>query len=227
MVEEVERASGIEIVVEVTSARVRYLPDQPDTMACKFSPHGAKFLIPTLDYFPDGSVLHELLHIRRFLVDGVPSLSDCDTYEHWRPSFAAGLTRLDNSLEHLIIVPEELHIRPDRKEHWERVMTHMWNGLANESFSEVDRQQQALINWVFLRHVIPDSPVRTSATSVLEKFNLSNLAQRFYEALIPNLSNKEDLVRECFNHLELPLEMACLEYIDIHNGIRKEVPLVQ
>lgn len=227
MAEEVERAGNVEIIVEVTSNRVRNLPDQPVSMACEVNLHGATILIPTADYFPDGAVLHELLHVRRFLVEGIPFLIDCETYEPWSPNLASGLVRLDNSLEHLIIVPEELEIRPDRKEHWERVMTHVWKQLAKYDFSEADQQYQALINWAFVQHVLPDGPVRAYAMTVLKNFSLYDSAQRLYEALIPILSNKENAVRVCFNHLELPLEMACLEYIDIHTGGRREVSLAQ
>ncbi|MQR00975.1 hypothetical protein [Glaciimonas soli] len=225
LVEEIERASRVKITVEVDSARARNIPSQPDTMACEFSPHGAKLLIPTSDYFPDGSVLHELLHVRRFLVEGIPCLVDCLTYQHWRLYFAAGLIRLDNSIEHLIIVPEELRIRPNRREYWERVMMRLWDELALDRLTELARRELALINWAFIEHVLPGSAVQSYARVVLAKFDLTDRAQRCCDELIPSLQDKESAIRVCFSHLELPLEVASLEYIDTHAGTRREVPL--
>jgi len=226
LAEEVERASGVEVVVRVAPERARNLTDQSAPLACEANPNGAELLIPSPDYFPDGSVLHELLHVRRFLVEGVPRLVDCGAYEPWSPHIRTRLTRHDNSIEHLIIVPEELMRRPERGEHWERVMKRIWKELAVEGLCEVDRRQAALANWCFIQHVLPDSDVLTCAWVVLGHFGLGDSAQRFSEALIPVLSSKEMAVRVWCEHLGVPLEMAALEYINTHNGTSTEVSLV-
>ena len=224
--EEVERASGVEVVVRVAPERARNLTDQSAPLACEVHPNGAELIIPTPDYFPDGSVLHELLHVRRFLVDGVPCLKVCESYEPWSPNIRTSLTYHDNCIEHLIIVPEELMRRPERREHWEIVMKQTWKGLAAEGLCEVDRRQAALANWCFIQHVLPDSDALTYARAVLARFGLSDSAQRFSEALIPILSEKEMAVKVWCEHLGVPLEMISLEYINTHNGTRTEVPLI-
>lgn len=226
LAEEVERGSGVEVVVKVDPDRARSLPDRPDTLACQVNMTGAELLIPAPDYFPDGSVLHELLHVRRFLVEGVPRLTVCETYEPWSPGIRTSLTLQDNSIEHLLIVPEELRRRPERREHWERVMKRVWKELAADGLSEVDRRQAALANWVFIQHVLPNSAILPCARAVLERFDLSDVAHHFCEALMPVLSDKEGAVRVWFEHLHAPLEMASFEYLNTHDGTRKEVPLV-
>ena len=226
LAEEVERASGVEVVVRVEPERARNLTGQSDPLACEVHPNGAELIIPTPDYFPDGSVLHELLHVRRFLVDGVPCLTDCESYEPWSPNIRSSLTYHDNCFEHLIIVPEELMRRPERREHWGRVMKRVWKGLAGEGLCEVDRRQAALANWCFIQHVLPDSEVLTCAQVTLDHFDLGDSALRFSDALIPVLSDKEMAVRVWCEHLGVPLEMVSLEYINTHNGTSKEVPLI-
>lgn len=226
LAEELEQASGVNVVVELAPDRANILPDQPVSLACVVYPHGAKILIPAQDYFPDGSVLHELLHIRRFLVDGVPRLTVCETYEPWSPEISKSLTLQDNSIEHLIIVPEELSLRPERREHWERVMKRVWQQLDADGLSEMDRRQSALANWFFIQHVLPESAVLPLARIVLDRFDLSDLAKCFWEALLPVLSVKERAVRVWFEHLDVPLEMVSLEYLNTHDGTRKEVPLI-
>jgi len=49
--------------------------------------------------FPDSSVLHELLHIRRFIVDDVPQLAVCHDYFFDDPNFETRVSKLDNNLE--------------------------------------------------------------------------------------------------------------------------------
>jgi hypothetical protein len=227
LAEEVERASGVEVVVKVAPDMARGLPDQPAALACEVFPTGAELLIPAPDCFPDGSVLHELLHVRRFLNEGVPRLTDCATYAPWSSHIRRSLALQDNCLEHLVIVPEELLRRPERRAHWERVMQRVWKELAADGLSEVERRQVALANWCFIQHALPDSAVLPCALAVLERFGLSNLAQRFYEALAPVLSDKERAVRVWFEHLGVPLEMASLEYLNTHDGTRKVIPLLQ
>lgn len=67
IIEEVEQASSIEITVTVDPSRMRGILDQTGPMACEMNDHGATILIPSPDQFPEDSVLHELLHIRRIL----------------------------------------------------------------------------------------------------------------------------------------------------------------
>lgn len=226
LAEEVERLSGVEVVVKVSPDRARNLPGKLDTLACRVSPNGAELLIPAPGYFPDSSVLHELLHVRRFLVEGVPRLTDNLTYEPWSPDIPTSLILHDNSIEHLFVVPEELQRRPERRKYWECVMKRAWKELAANELNEVDRQQSALANWVFIQYVLPASKVLPLARDVVEHLNLSDLAQRFCEALLPVLSDKESTVRVWFEHLDVPLGAASLEYINTHDGTCTEVPLI-
>jgi hypothetical protein len=130
-------------------------------------------------------------------------------------------------MEHLIIVPEELRRRPERQAHWERAMKQVWDTLAADGTNEIDRRQGALANWMFIQHVMPGSAVRTSALAVLDRFGFRESAEGFFKALVPVLTDKERLVRVWFEHLNIPLEMASLRYLNAWGGLRKETPLIQ
>ena len=54
-------------------------------MACEIDEHGARLLIGNPAYFPDASVFHELQHIRRILLEGVPRIVVCEGFEPWSP----------------------------------------------------------------------------------------------------------------------------------------------
>lgn len=118
LVTEIERECSIEIGVRVDPARVRERPDRSDTMACDMSEDGATILIPAEDHFPDGSVLHEFLHIQRFLLQGVPRIGADLSWSGWNIDFEQSLTTIDNRLEHLVIVPREIDLRPERTQHF-------------------------------------------------------------------------------------------------------------
>jgi len=211
--EELEQAIGFEIVVKVNRHKPRCASDEPGGLECEVDQSGAKILIPEPDWFPDGSVLHELIHIRRFLVEGIPLLVDNEAHERWNPCVSTAVTYHDNCMEHLIIVPEELRLRPARQAHWERATKQVWDTLAADGTHEIDRRQGALANWMFIRHVMPGSAARAFAMGVLDRFGFRESAEGFFEALVPVLSNKEQLVRVWFEHLNIPLETASLLYL--------------
>ena len=79
---------------------VREVPERKN-LGCEIENYT---ILTPQDKFPDSSVLHELLHIRRFLVDGVPRLVVCAEYDPVDPSFETRVTKLDNNFEHLFIV---------------------------------------------------------------------------------------------------------------------------
>lgn len=225
LVYEIEQSSGIEIEIKVDPSRARRVPDQADPLACEVDEYGAKVLLPKADYFPDGSVLHELLHIQRFLSHGIPRIVTNGDFEGWTHELDTALTGLDNSLEHLIIVPEELRRRPPRRAHWERILGRVFDELPSLRLSEGDRNRQALINWAFISHVLPESRVIERARAVMEGFGLEERAQRFATAIVQSLDSKVTLVAVAFQHLQLRLESACLEYLDSRTGRSEEIPL--
>lgn len=223
LVATIEEYCGVEISVTVDPSRSCRIPNEPDPLACEVAKDGAQILIPTAEVFPNASVLHELLHIRRFLLDGVPRIVICDDYDDWTPQRQTALIGLDNSLEHLLIVPEELQFRPKRKEYWGRVIHRALNRLALENLPLIDRERYILINWVFLQHVLPGSDLNSQASALIEKLGINDRAARMADALLPALNFKESAVRICFEHLQLPLDIGCLEYIDIRNQSSHEI----
>lgn len=227
LVGEIEEASGVEIIVVVDSERAHGTLAQPCSLACQVNAHGATLLIPAPEHFPDSSVLHELLHLRRFLLSGVPRISVCNDYPSWTLEFEIALTGLDNALEHLIIVPEELQHRGERGVYWRRIMLRVLADLQSPALSKDDRERHALIGWVFIQHVLPDPELMDTAATLIDRLGIQDRAARLVDELIPSLHSKERTVRICFEHLHLPIEAGCLEYIDCLNVSVREVPLAE
>ena len=217
---EIEKKCAIELKVEVDADR--------KCLACEMNQHGARILTPSAGHFPDDSVVHELLHIRRVLLDGIPRIVVCKDYDNWTPGLETALTGLDNSLEHLVIVPEELKCRPKRSSYWEDKASIKLADLPTVNYSdEKDRERWALMTWVFIHHVLNNEVLDQQAWLLIESLGVSGQASILAAVLPALLHSKEKVVLNCFEHLCLPLDIASLEYIDIQNRDIREIPLAQ
>lgn len=218
LVQGMEQQSGIAIQVEVNPAR-------GGTMACDVDEHGATILVAREEFFQPASVMHELLHVRRFLVDGVPQIVANDDDQDLPPELYAALTNLDNSLEHLIIVPEEIARIPARRQYWAGVMTRKLQAIRVNPLNPDDRRRHALVNWLFIHHVLMERPQILAADSLLDELELRHEADAFRDAIIPALAVKEETVRRCLAQLNIPFATAGLKYIDIRARRSRAVAL--
>jgi hypothetical protein len=211
-VSDIERQSAIEIQVEVDELRAKKDLGEINTLACDIDETGARILIPSADYFPEGSVLHELLHIDRFLVQGVPQISVCE--EYWCPELESAFTDVDNTLEHLVIVPEELRRRPDRKHYWVRVMERTIEKIGSDQLQQPDRDFLAVYSWTFVRRVLGQAQLERLAWGTIESLDLIKRANAYWETVVPALDRKEDATRALTDVFNLAVEAICLNYLD-------------
>lgn len=214
LVEEVEKASGVSVVVTVRPG---------ERVSCQPSPSRGEIFTPAPEVLVDGAVVHEVLHLRRFLVESVPLLVVRDDYEQWQPGLESSLTMQDNAFEHLMVVPEELQRCPERRDYWDQKMLERWNEIRE---STGDNSEVAAALWAFVLHVIPDSEAHVLAHDVLTQLGYLQLAERFSAAVLPALPHKEEAIRIWFDELGIDPNMVAFEYLYTHRGARKQVPLV-
>ncbi|TXG99900.1 MAG: hypothetical protein E6R08_00265 [Nevskiaceae bacterium] len=166
---------------------------------------------PSNGYFPDGAVRHEVLHAARFHLEGVPKIALADE-EPWNQGLADALTHLDNAIEHLIIVPVELHHHPERRPHWEAMLREVCSGLPG--VPPEHRRLAVFMHWTFLRHVLPGSPQIEVIKAFAMAHDLFDAAQRFAGQLLAAAHCKEEMARLIFlTSPELPKQHAAFEYI--------------
>ena len=118
---EVEKSAGVDIKVIPDVKQNGGGSTGQGKLAIAINAQSIQLFAPTNGYFPDGSVRHEVLHVLRFHVEGVPKLVLAKD-EEWDKRFSDGLGELDNVIEHIIIVPIELRFHPERRIHWEVLM---------------------------------------------------------------------------------------------------------
>ena len=59
--------------------------------------------------------------------------------ELWSPRLVDSLVAQDNALEHLVMVPREVEVLPERRAYWEAKMVRIWSDLAAGKGSPADR----------------------------------------------------------------------------------------
>jgi len=205
---EIECQSNVEINVIVDN-------DRTGSLACKVNECEASIRVPA-NFFPESSVLHELLHIRRFLVEKVPQISLREDYFNSRLDRI--FTGIDTNLEHLVIVPEELKCRPKRNTYWVDAIRSKWAQLNQERFNNDFDNFDAAYDWVFIRHVLDDQDLLKEALSIIESAGLAGSANKLYDGLLENLSSKEEMVRICIDEFDLHKQYMALDYFDSVNG---------
>lgn len=218
-VREVERAGAVDIVVVLDPQLNGRGPSGQGILAVEIGARRNLLRAPTNGYFPDAAVRHEVLHVKRFHVDGVPKLALADT-EEWDKGLSDALGDLDNAIEHVLIVPEELRFHPERREHWEAVMGHVCAGLRDVPAAE--RALAICMHWTFLRHVLPGSPAVKVARNFATEHALLELADCFAEEFLSVAASKEELVRLVFLRFpDVPKNRAALEYVNSITGTRQ------
>lgn len=217
-VQDVETQSGLVIQVSLDADLNTGGPFGNGKLKVDIDVNTVTLHAPTNGYFPDGAVRHEVLHVRRIHVEKVPRLSLAE-HVNLAPEFEKGLVQVDNALEHLAIVPTELALHPERREHWEAVMHRVWtHDIPNEQ-SSLGQRVGACLNWTFLRLVLPDSPMVAAAGSWLNDQQLRTEADAFCDAVQLALPDKVAVTATFFNKFsEIPRHQAALEHMDSVNG---------
>lgn len=179
---------------------------------------------PTNGYFPDGAVRHELLHMKRFHVDGVPKLAAAATPWGTPAISPDAMGALDNAIEHIVIVPWELQEHPERREHWEAVLQGVCDQLLDIPPEEL--RLAICMHWTFVRHVLPGSRQAEIVRAFAVEQDLFEGADRFADQFIAAAACKEDLVRLLFHSFpEIPREHAALEYLSSGTGtVQRAIP---
>jgi hypothetical protein len=96
--QQVERHTGTPIEF-VADEKLNFCgPTGQGMLRVRVGPPPVHIYVPTNGYLSNGAMWHELMHVRRALVDSVPFITSANGYAN----------DLENAIEHLFIVPEEI-----------------------------------------------------------------------------------------------------------------------
>ena len=218
-IREVERQAGVEIEVLPSLKQNARGPIGQGLLEIVINAQNIQLFAPTNGYFPNGAVRHEVLHVHRFHIEGVPKLVLAENQE-WDRSFSEAIGNLDNAIEHLKIVPMELEFHPERREHWEAVMRNICSQLPDVPESE--RRLAVSLHWTFLRHVLPNSPQVEIVRNFAAQHKLLEIAHHFADQFLVEAVSKEQMASILFQTFpELPKTRVAFEYINTVTGTRQ------
>jgi hypothetical protein len=168
-------------------------------------------------------VPHELLHIRRNWCDGIPQLHP--KVNDQRQITVCG--NVDNTLEHLIIVPQEADYGADNSDYWKQVARAKWQGYPWPQIGindQTGRRGNALLGRLELE-LAPDAEITALAARGLAREGLTEEAERFAARIRQLLHNKPRAISCAVRFLGLPRDKVHLVYFDIRIRSRRTAPL--
>lgn len=225
LVKEIEDFGATEIQVRPTPAPASESTQSPKPVMLVASEQGATLLCRDVNNLRPQSVLHELLHLRRYWIDFVPQILPVDDLDGEKTKLA---NQIENTLEHIIIIPKEREygFEPDAsyretsKRNWE---TYPWPNI-DEPWA---RRKNCLLNWLTTYFLVQDQAIRQSAERCLKQEGLLGEAENFAHKIERVLDSKEQCIGAAIRFLQIPRQEAAMVYLDIRSQktIRKPVPL--
>jgi len=224
--EQLEAFSGTHIEVRISNSRVDRLrgeidPD-PGGPACQLTETEAVVWVRDFATVDPQGFLHELLHIERYWVAGVPQIvalaPDVD-----RTKITSGI---ENALEHLHVVPGEAMYGfdpyPYRNENSRRLWAaYPWPTITNRDA----RRRNCLLAWVTVDHLVTNLDVKLKARQVLDEEGFRDEAEALSRRLGQLKGDKERSLAAVVRFLDIPRPDVQLVYLDVQNRQRRLVPV--
>jgi hypothetical protein len=218
VIQDVEEACGFEIDVETDEERV--------TLACRINPTSAAVIVPGEDLFKDAAVWHEIMHIKRILVDGEPRLEVGDGMV-WNDAFRAGLENLDNTIEHFYIVPEELQRYPNRLARWQQRVLLQVQGLAGNHLPALEKDIGVRILYALDVIGINNAALTASVEAAVQLHSTMAMATRLVNGVRAVLGDKAEVARVIVREFGFADDSVTLEYLNPASGQTTHEPLFE
>jgi hypothetical protein len=200
---EIESFIEKEIEIEVQAS-------EREILACNVEGDSPKIILPRDNYFPDSSVLHELIHIRRFLVEGVPSLTVSKNF--WSKNLEQGFLAIDNDLEHLHVIKEEVSRRPNRVQRWLEALNQTIFRVEQSSLTEIEKDCALVRLFLLLEIAVMNQDLSNKARKSIKNPKINSSMDEFLMTIKEHLNSKEDVSKLLIDLFELQKFYPCLEY---------------
>ena len=224
LVREIEAFASSEIDLRAAPSPSIQAAGAARTVALIASETGATLLYRGEEEFQTPAVLHELLHLRRYWIDYVPQLVPLADPQGDKTKIA---NQIENTLEHLIITPQEarygfdpyVSLNETARQNWQ---AYPWSDIT-ESWA---RRKMGLLNWLTTRLLVGDEDVKALARECLQQEGLFDEAENFAGKIERSKSSKERCISTAIRFLRIPRAEAEMIYLDVKNRrlVRKPVP---
>jgi len=221
LVKEIESFSGKEITLHQNSAPVSPTDPNPEAMSRCVSESRAEIYYRNTNVDMHGFV-HELLHIRRWWLEGIPQILPAIGSDD---SNVTVTSQIENSLEHLVIVPQEEDFGFEPYEYWNRTHRAIWEKFDAATLDDFVIRKHCFLGWLSIKKLVTDPEVRQLAEDKIAAVGLLKEANKFKAKIDRYANSKERQLSTVVRFLGIPRSEVVLVYFDIRNGRRTEVPV--
>jgi hypothetical protein len=221
LVDRIESFARHEISVAVDTRPVSPRSPNPDRLAARVTEREATILLRSSDVFPPHDVLHELLHIERLWLEGIPQVLPLHD-----PELGTVTSAIENALEHLVIVPREADYGFDPYPYWNETSRRNWQAYPWPTISDAStRRRNCLLFWLTASQLVNDDGVKALAERSLTDEGLLDEARRFSARIVEKLASKPQAISAALRFLKIPPADVHIVKFDIQNERWEPVPI--
>lgn len=217
LLEKLESLAGREIAFAAYATPPDPSEVNPDAPATEMTAAGARILMRDGSAIPPQGVTHELLHVERYWMQGVPQLYPAN------PAFFKNCGQMENAMEHMVIVPREADYGFEPFGHWNETYRRTWVGDPVPATMHPDiRRMKCLMGWLATQ-VISDDAVKDMMAKAIISAGHMDEAERFKKRMNEFIGSKEKMVQCLARFMKIPQGGVVLRYFNAQAGtIRDE-----
>lgn len=223
LVDEIEKFSGREIAVHPNPRPVSPTDPNPEAMGCAVSESRAEIYYRNTNVDVHGFT-HELLHIRRWWVKGIPQILPTSSSAE---SNVGVTSEIENSLEHLTVVPQEAQFGFEPFEYWNRTSLANWKGFNADTFDKFALRKNILLGWLTINNLVNDPEVKQLAERKIISAGYLREAKLFQRKIDKYSRSKEKQLSVVVHFLRIPRSEVEMVYFDVQNGRRIVRPVAK
>lgn len=222
LVDRIENFAGREIVVEVDTRPVSPSDPNPDRLAVEVDEKSAVLYIRAVDAFPHHGVVHELLHIERHWVEGIPQVLPLEDDAN-RLQITS---HIENALEHQVIVPKEAEYGFEPFGYWNQTALRNWTQYPWPDVKDAwARRKNCLLGWLTVSTLVTDQSVKDHVKACLRQERLSDEAEKFATKIGKTIGSKPQAVGIVLRFLKIPVDEVELVKFDVVREKRISIPI--
>jgi hypothetical protein len=188
LVTKIESFASMAIEVAVDTRPVSDTDPNPDRLAAEVTERNATILLRAPESFPSEAVTHALLHIERYWNGRIPQIVPVADQTGSRFTITSAI---ENTLEHLVIVPRQERFGVDPYPYWARTSRENWSRYPWPTMTSSDaRRRNCLLGWLTAKYLTMDEALQADVRACLRQERLLGEAERFSEKIMRTISTK-------------------------------------
>ena len=190
--------------------------------SCQLDAESATIYLRDLDAIDVAATLHELLHIQRNWPERAPMIIPKE--ENSEP-LVQRVGRLDNQLEHLVIVPRQKLYGFDATAQWNAKLGEKLEIKFWEKQDVRDQRLNLLLTHLTIDFLVTDDAVRSAMRRILENEGLIAVAEDLSAEIRIDITDKERMTAAAARNFPFPPDFAQLIYFDPVNESERRVEI--